>query len=258
MVKQTAVLITGASSGIGLELAKTFAKHGHSVLLLARNTRKLQQISRELRKDFNVMVDFVEADLSQPNASTQIAEEVNRRNLNIDILVNNAGFGLQGSYADLEWQRQLDMLQVNIVALSHLTRLFLPAMIERNSGGVMNVASTAAFLAGPNMALYYATKAFVLSLTEALHEEVAGTNVHITCLCPGPTHTGFFAAGNMDGGKLLKMGAQTAEDVAQFGYAAFQSNQAIAISGLQNKLVAFAGKLSPRFMTRRIAKVLNR
>ena len=151
----------------------------------------------------------------------------------------------------------MDMIQVNITAVAHLTRLLLPGMIKRNVGGILNVASTAAFQGGPNMAMYYATKAFVLSFTEALHEEVAGTNLHVTCLCPGPTHTGFVAAANMEGVNLFKMGAESADAVAQVGYSAFRNNKAVAISGFKNKLVAFSTRLAPRAVARKIAKALN-
>jgi len=257
-MNKLSVLITGASSGIGLELAKEFAQHGHSVLLLARSTQRLEQLTQELRTNFKVRAELVQADLSKPNAPAQVAEELNRRNLAVDILVNNAGFGLLGPYGKLDLQQQIDMIQVNVTALAHLTRLFLPGMIQRNFGGVLNVSSIAAYQAGPNMAIYYATKAFVLAFTEALHEEVSGTNLHVSCLCPGPTHTGFAAAANMEGSNLFKFGAQSANEVAKFGYAAYQRNQAIAIPGLKNKLLAIAAKLSPRIMSRKSAMALNR
>lgn len=257
-MNKLSVLITGASSGIGLGLAKEFAQHGHSVLLLARSTQRLEQLAQELRTGFKVRAEVVTADLSQPNAPTQVAEELNRRNLTVDILVNNAGFGSLGPYGKLDLQHQIDMIQVNVTALAHLTRLFLPEMIQRNLGGVLNVSSIAAYQAGPNMAIYYATKAFVLSFTEALHEEVAGTDLHVSCLCPGPTHTGFAAAANMEGSNLFKFGAQSANEVAKFGYAAYQRNQAIAIPGLKNKLLAIAAKISPRIMSRKSALALNR
>src|SRR5450830_286750 len=168
-MNKLSVLITGASSGIVLELAKEFAQHGHSVLLLARSTQRLEQLTQELRTNFKVRAELVQADLSKPNAPAQVAEELNRRNLAVDILVNNAGFGLLGPYGKLDLQQQIDMIQVNVTALAHLTRLFLPGMIQRNFGGVLNVSSIAAYQAGPNMAIYYATKAFVLAFTEALH-----------------------------------------------------------------------------------------
>jgi short-subunit dehydrogenase len=256
MVKQTAC-VTGASSGIGLQLAKVFAEHGHPVVLLARSTEKLEQLAQELRSRSNVRADVIATDLRQPSAPAHIAEELRRRNLTVDILVNNAGFGLRGPYAELDLQQQLDMIQVNITAMAHLTRLLLPGMIQRNAGGVMNVASTAAFQAGPHMAIYYATKAFVLSFTEALHEEVAGTNLRVTCLCPGPTHTGFAATARMEGVKLFKSGAQSAELVARVGYAAIQRNRAIAISGFKNQIGAFATRLTSRAVARKFAMTLN-
>lgn len=257
MKTQQTVLITGASSGIGMELAREFAKHGHSVVLVARGIDKLEELARELRSKSKVRAEVIGADLTEPSAPEKIVKSLSERNLTIDVLVNNAGFGERGPFAQIDMQRQLDMIQVNITAVAHLTRLLLPGMIQRNAGGVLNVASTAAFQGGPNMAMYYATKAFVLSFTEALHEEVAGTIVHVTCLCPGPTHTGFVAAANMEGVNLMKMGAETAESVAQVGYAAFMKNKAVAISGFKNKLGAFSTRLAPRAVARKIAKVLN-
>jgi short-subunit dehydrogenase len=257
MVKHT-VLVTGASSGIGMELARLFAKEGHSLVLLARGRRALDALAHELQTQHNVSTQVLEADLCDRLAPIKIAQELSGRNLHVDVLVNNAGFGLLGPHAELDTQRQLDMLQVNIVALVHLTRLLLPGMLARNTGGVLNVASTAAFQAGPNMAIYYATKAFVLSYTEALHEEVGKTQLHVSCLCPGPTHTGFVAAAGMEGVGLFKLGAQTAQDVAHVGFTAFQNNRTIAISGFKNTALAILGKFSPRYVTRKIAQALNR
>lgn len=251
------VLVTGASSGIGLELARQFARAGSNLVLVARGKEKLEQLATQLRNEFKVQAEVVEGDLCNPGAATNIVEELQRRKLSIDVLVNNAGFGLMGQHSSLELQRQLDMVQVNIAAVVHLTQLLLPGMLERNTGGVLNVASTAAFQAGPNMAVYYASKAFVLSYTEALHEEVSGTKLHVSCLCPGPTDTGFTAAANMEGSKLFKMGTQSAQEVARYGYLAFQRNQAIAIPGFKNKLLAWSTKFSPRSITRKIAGALN-
>jgi uncharacterized protein len=256
MAEQT-VLITGASSGIGMELARVFAQHGNSLVLVARGVDKLEELARELRSKHSVRAEVIGADLTDPSAPEKIVKSLSERNLTIDVLANNAGFGERGAFAQIDLQRQLDMIQVNITAVAHLTRLLLPGMIQHNTGGVLNVASTAAFQGGPNMTMYYATKAFVLSFTEALHEEVAGTNVHVTCLCPGPTHTGFVAAANMEGANLFKMGAETAEVVAKVGYAAFMKNKAVAISGFKNKLTAFSTRLAPRAVARKIAKMLN-
>ncbi len=257
MMKHT-VLVTGASSGIGMELARLFAQQGHNLVLLARGRQALETLAAELQTQHKIAAQVLEADLADPQAPAAIVQELGRRNLHIDVLVNNAGFGLMGPHATLDTQRQLDMVQVNIHALVHLTRLLLPGMLARNTGGVLNVASTAAFQAGPNMAVYYASKAFVLSYTEALHEEVGGTQLHVSCLCPGPTHTGFVSAARMEGVGLFKLGAQSALDVARVGLAAFERNQTIAIPGLKNKLLTILGKFSPRYATRKIAQALNR
>jgi len=256
MAKHT-VLVTGASSGIGMELARLFAKNGHDLVLLARGRQALELLAQELQTKYKASAQVVEADLADIQGPEKVAHELAARNIHIDVLVNNAGFGLLGPHAEMDKQRQLDMIQVNITSLVNLTRLLLPAMLGRNTGGILNVASTAAFQAGPNMAVYYATKAFVLSYTEALHEELSATKLHVSCLCPGPTHTGFLAAAGVGEVALFKFGAQTSEDVARVGYAAFQKNQAIAISGLKNAILAFVAKLSPRSLTRKIAQALN-
>ena len=251
------VLITGASWGIGLELARQFAQHGHALILLARSAPALEQLAQELRSAHRVQAEVLVADLREAGAPAQIAAAVQQRGLQVDILVNNAGFGLLGPFAALDAQQQGDMVQVNIAALTALTRQFLPGMLERGRGGVLNVASTAAFQSGPSMAVYYASKAYVLSFSEALHEEVDGTGLKVSCLCPGPTHTGFVAVAKMETSNLFKFGAHSAAQVAQYGYAAFQRNDAIAIPGLKNTLLALGSKLSPRFLSRRIAKAMN-
>lgn len=256
MAKHT-VMVTGASSGIGMELARLFARQGCSLVVVARRRETLEALALELQSQYQVSVTVLECDLREPHAPEHIAQELKRSNRHIDVLVNNAGFGLVGPHAALDTQSQLDMLQVNITALVHLTHLLLPGMLERNTGGVLNVASTAAFQAGPNMAIYYASKAFVLSYTEALHEEVRDSQVHVSCLCPGPTHTGFFNAAGTDGARFLTMGAQSASEVAAFGLAAFQNNRAIAISGFKNRVLALLAKFSPRYLTRKIAQLIN-
>ena len=164
---------------------------------------------------------------------------------------------IRSRFAQLDLQRQLNMIQVNVAAVTHLTRIFLPAMIRRNRGGVMNIASTAACQAGPLMAIYYASKAFVLSFTEALHEEVAGTALRVTCLCPGPTETALAALAGTQNSNLFKRGAGRPDWVAKTGYEALQKNQVIAIPGLMNNMMVLGGKLGPRSMARRIAMTLN-
>jgi short-subunit dehydrogenase len=177
--------------------------------------------------------------------------------LRVDVLVNNAGFGAYGRFADLPVERQLEMLQVNITAVTHLTRLLLPGMIERCQGGILNVASTAAFQPGPGMAVYYATKAYVLSFSEAVAEELAGTGVTITALCPGPTETNFAAAANAQSTNLFKKGAMSADCVARIGHRAFRQGRVVAVAGLRNKLLLFSVRLSPRSAVRKVVKHLN-
>lgn len=255
MAEQIA-LITGASSGIGWELAKVFAQHGHPVVLVARSTEKLEQLAQELHSSFRVHAFAITADLAESDAPEKIAEELRRRDMRVDILVNNAGFALEGRFAQLDLRRQLDMIQVNVAAIAHLTRIFLPEMIRRNRGGVLNVASTAAFQAGPLWAIYCATKAFVLSFTEALHEEVAGTSLRVTCLCPGPTETGFAAVAGVENSTLYTWVAGRPDLVARFGYEALQKNQAVAIPGLVNNILALSVKLAPRSVARKVAMTL--
>jgi short-subunit dehydrogenase len=185
------VLITGASSGIGLELAKCFAAGKSDLILVARNTAAMETLAAGLRREHKIEIHVITADLSRPESPQQIFDELKGRGTNVDVLVNNAGFGLLGGFAELPLDRQLEIIQVNVAALVALTGLFLPGMLQRKRGGILNVGSVAGFLPGPNMAVYYASKAFVLSFSEALHEELRGTGVGVTNLCPGPTGTNF-------------------------------------------------------------------
>lgn len=255
---QYTVLITGASSGIGLEMARVFASQGHRLVLLARRREQLEQLASELRERHQTESVVIAADLADANEPARVKQELTAQGVVVDVLVNNAGFGLLGPHAELDSQRQLDMVQVNVASVVHLTRLFLPDMIARNRGGVLNVSSTAAFQGGPGMAVYYATKAFLLSYTEALKEELRRTRLHVSCLCPGPTHTGFIEAAGMQGVGLFKFGAQSAHAVAVAGVRGFQAGRTIAISGLRNLMVVWMGKFSPRWVTRKIAGFLNR
>ena len=185
------VLITGASSGIGRELARQFAGDGADLVLIARSEDRLRDLAGELTAEYGVTVEVVPADLSQPGSPDQIVQTLAQQQTDVDVLVNNAGFGARGPVAGLGVQRQLEMIEVNVAALTRLTALLLPGMLERRRGDILNVASTAAFQPGPNSAVYYATKAYVLSFTEALAEEVRGSGVRVSCLAPGPTDTGF-------------------------------------------------------------------
>ena len=256
MAAETA-LITGASSGIGWELARLFAADKSNLVLVARSRDKLEQLAAELRQQHSVTVLVLAKDLAEPTAPQAIFDELTAQGTTVDVVVNNAGFGLLGAVADLPLQRQLDMIQVNIAALTHLTRLFLPGMIERRRGGILNVGSTAGFQPGPRMAVYYATKAYVLSFTEALAEELVGTDIKVTCLAPGPTVTGFGVASGMDKSLVFRLGTMGADVVARAGYRGFRRGKVIVVPGLRNKLTAFSVRLGPRSFVRKLVKRLQ-
>jgi uncharacterized protein len=251
------VLITGASSGIGRDLARLFAADGYDLVLAARRVEALEALARELGGRHSIAALAVESDLAVADAPRRLADRLQQQGVAIDVVVNNAGFALQGSIAELPLERQLDMIQVNVTAVTALTRLFLPAMLQRNRGGVLNVASTAAFQPGPLMAVYYATKAYVESFTEALAEEVAGTRVRVTCLCPGPTETGFADAAAVTDTNLFKRPTMTSADVARIGYDGWRRGDVVVIPGTNNRLGAWFVKLAPRGPVRRAVKRLN-
>jgi hypothetical protein len=251
------VLVTGASSGIGLELARCFAADGCRLALVARKGDALEALATELRKAHKIQAQVFTADLAQPETPTRLLAHLQSAGLNVDVLVNNAGFGAQGRFVELPLARQLEMLQVNITSLTHLTRLLLPGMVERHRGGVLNVASTAAFQPGPGMAVYYATKAYVLSFSEALAEELGGTGVTVTASCPGPTATNFGAAASMKTLGLVKKISMSAESVARISHQAFRRGKVVAITGFRNQLPVFLVRLVPRAVVRKIARRLN-
>jgi short-subunit dehydrogenase len=251
--KMTA-LVTGASGGIGEELARLFAADGHGLVLVARGEEKLRRLAEELESKHNVGARVVASDLSRADSPREIFEELEREGVRVDALVNNAGIGSYGLFAETELRQELELLQINVVALTHLTKLFLPAMIARRRGYVCNVASTAAFQPGPLMAVYYASKAYVLSLSEALANECEGTGVVVSALCPGPTETGFVAAAGMQESKLFDRGAMTARDVASAGYRGLLAGKTIVIPGARNALLARTVGMMPR---RLVAKVVR-
>ena len=256
--RQTA-LITGASGGIGLELARAAAADGFDVVLLARSRERLEALGRELRAAHGVEVRVLAADLADPRAPAEAFAELARGGVAVDVLVNNAGYGTWGRFVDLDLEGELGMLQVNVVALTHLTRLFLPEMLRRARGRVLNVASTAAFQPGPLMAVYYASKAFVLSFSEALDAELAGTGVSVTALCPGPTRSGFQERARMDGARLTGglLAMQDTAAVARVGWRAMRSGRRIAIPGAVNRLLAYSVRLAPRRVITAVAHRLN-
>ena len=251
------VLVTGASSGIGLELARRFGADGCHLILLARQAAALELLATELRRDGKVEVTVLTADLSLPETPARVFQELQGRRVHVDVLVNNAGFGASGSFAGLPLQRQLDMIQVNVAALTALTGWFLPGMIERRHGGVLNVGSVAGWLPGPGMAVYFATKAYVLSFSEALTEELAGTGVTVTALCPGPTESNFGNVAHGSKERRIKTGKMSAETVARQGHDAFRRGKLVAITGWQNQLIVFLIWLLPRWLVRKMAGLFN-
>jgi short-subunit dehydrogenase len=252
------VLVTGASSGIGRELAHCFAADGFECVLLARSEDVLSDVADALGTAYGTDAHVLPADLSVPGAADTVAEQLQERGLTVDVLVNNAGVGARGAFADLDPQRQVDMIQVNVTALTHLTRRLLPSMQERGRGGVLNVASTAGFQSGPYMSVYYATKAYVLSFSDGLAEEMAGTGVTVTCLAPGPTRTAFADRADMDDARLMDLGAtMTPGAVAAAGYDAFRAGRTLEIPGWPNKVGAVLTRVTPRALARKVTAWLN-
>ncbi|MEY3199260.1 MAG: hypothetical protein RJA13_1218 [Bacteroidota bacterium] len=253
-MKNTA-LITGASNGIGLELAKIHASKGGDLVLVARNKFKLDEIKIELEKQFKISVYTIGKDLSLINAAQEIYNETNKENIQVDYLINNAGFGDFGMFAETDWNKELQMINLNITSLTHFTKLYLQDMVKRRSGKIMNVASTAAFQSGPTMSVYCATKAFVLSFTEAISNEVIDKGITITALCPGATETGFQAAGGLDDSKLFKdKKLPTAKEVAQYGYASMIKGKTVAIHGIMNYLMSNSIRFIPRSLVLKISR----
>lgn len=252
------VLVTGASSGIGLELARLFARDGADLVIVARRKEKLEQVAKELRENCGVAVKIVDKDLSLQKSPQEIYDQLEKEMVKVDVLVNNAGFGAVGSFSELDHKRQMDMLNLNINALTSLTRLFLPKMIERNYGGILNVGSLAGFQPGPYGAVYYATKSFVLSFTEAIAKEVEDTSVKVSCLAPGPTRTEFGEVSGIDNSLLFRIGTMNAREVAQAGYEGFRKGKFVVIPGVLNNLVPFMVRLFPRSLIRAVSSRLNR
>ena len=240
-------LITGASNGIGLELAKVHASKGDHLVLVARSKSKLEALKTELENQFKIKVLIIEKDLSAPNAAKEVYEQTSKANIQIDYLINNAGFGDFGMFYETDWNKESEMIQLNITTLTHFTKLYLQDMVKRKSGKIMNVASTAAFQSGPTMAVYYATKAYVLSFSEAIDNEVRDKGVTVTTLCPGATESGFQAAAAMEESALVKgKKLPTSKEVAEYGYKAMMQGKTVAIHGFMNAVMANAVRFLPR------------
>jgi uncharacterized protein len=245
-------LVTGASAGLGVEFARQLSKRGYALVLAARRKERLEELAAELGNARAVAVD-----LSKASAAAKLMADIEANGETIDLLVNNAGFGLIGRFAELDAKRERQMIDLNIGVLTDLCRAVAPGMIERKAGGIINVASTAAFQPGPKMALYFATKAFVLSLTEALHEELKPHGIKVSCLCPGPTRTEFGDVAGFGGNGLFDKVAMEAPEVVAVGLRGLDKNKAVVVPGILNKLSANSGRFAPRAVVRKIVGAIK-
>ena len=245
-------LVTGASAGLGIEFARQLSKRGYRLVLAARRKERLDALAKELGNARAVAVD-----LSKSNAAARLMADVEANGETVDLLVNNAGFGLIGRFAGLDAKRERQMIDLNVGALTDLCRAVAPAMIERGSGAILNVASTAAFQPGPKMAVYFATKAFVLSLSEALHEELKPHGIRVSCLCPGPTRTEFGDVAGFGGNGLFDRVAMTADKVVEIGLKGLDANRAVVVAGWLNKVGAASTRFAPRPVIRKIAGAIK-
>src|SRR5664280_777073 len=248
-------LITGASNGIGYELAKVHASKGDNLVLVARSISKLEELKSELEDKYKILVLPIGKDLSLQGAVMEVYEELKRKSIKIDYLLNNAGFGDFGFFAESDWNKQEKMINLNITALAYFTRLFLPDMISRRSGKILNVASTASFQPGPTMSVYFATKAFVLSFSEAIDNEVREHGITVTALCPGSTKSGFHSVAAREGRKPPERNnIPSAREVAEFGYKAMMKGKTVAIHGFKNSLLANSIRFVPRSLVVKLAR----
>lgn len=247
MKKKKTALITGASSGIGYELAKIMASEGHNLILTARRKERLEKLKKEIHTVYDVRILPICADLTHSEAPLDIYNHLKKKRIRVDFLINNAGLGKSDLYQNIPWKDELEMMQVNMIALTSLTKLFLKDMLRAKDGRIMNIASTAAFQPGPLMATYYATKAFVLSYSEAISYELRNSGVSVTAYCPGPTATEFNDVSRIsDTAFLKKIKKATATDVAKDAYQAMMKSKSMGIHGLLNKKVVYLSKFMPR------------
>ena len=254
---QTA-LVTGASTGIGADLAECFAGDGYNLVLAARTESALRQVADRLAATYNVTATPIVADLQSIGGGTRLADDIARRGLSVDVVVNNAGYGVAGAFERSDAAAQLGMIDLNDRALVELTHIYWPRMLANRRGGVLNVASTAAFQPGPLMAIYYASKAFVLSFSEALWEEARGTGVKVSCLCPGPTVSKFRERAGTGKVRLSKTGTPMASmPVARMGYEAWQANRRVIITGTRNRVIASLVAFMPRTTVLRLVRNLQ-
>ncbi len=253
------VLITGASGGLGLSFADIFASKGYDLVVVARSEDKLNEIKEKLEERCNISVEVIPCDLAKSGASRNVYSKIQENGINVDILVNNAGFGDFGDFAHCNIEKQTNMVNLNIVALMEMTHCVLSDMKKRGHGRILNVASIAAFQPGPLMSVYYATKAFVLSFTQALAEELKGSGVTVTALCPGPIDTGFEKRADLETSGLFKhLKVWSPEVVAKYGYCAMMHGKVIAIKGGMNKVIVFSNRLAPRALVRKMVYLIQK
>lgn len=246
-------LITGGSIGIGAALADVFAEHGHDVILVARTRERLEAKAREIEQRFKVQATCIAEDLTHPDGARRVRDAVDAKRLDVHYLVNNAGSGLYGKFVSTDLDAELRMIQLNVTSVVDLTKRFLPAMVARGSGRILNVASTAAFVPGPWMSVYYATKAFLLSFSEAIDYELKPSGITVTTLCPGPTESEFKARAGSQRSRLFEAFVMDAPSVARVGYDAMMHGKPIAIPGVRNKLIPVAARAVPRSMIARLS-----
>lgn len=248
-------LITGASSGIGLELAKLFARDKIDLVLVARSKESLERIAKDFADAHGIQAHVIISDLSQPSAPFELIEEVQRRGMRVDFLINNAGFGIYDKFLNTELSRELEMIQLHVATTTALTKLFAEQMAKSGGGRIMNVASTAAFQPGPWMSVYYATKAYMLSYSEAANEALRDSGVTVTCLCPGPTPTNFQVRAKNRKQGLLRHVKTSAEYVARVGYTAMNAGKPLCVPGVLNRLGVFAVRFLPRRLVTRLSRL---
>ncbi len=249
-------LITGGSKGIGYEIAKKFASSGNNLLLVARDIEKLIEVKSELNKS-KIKVGILQVDISKEDEIDNMFKYIEDNKIDIENVINNAGIGSFGEFKSIDSRSNDDLLKINILAVTKITRYFLPKLLEKNRGGILNVASTAAFCAGPKMGIYYASKAYVLNLTEAIHEECRGSNVKVSCLCPGPVKTEFQNKAGIVKTEAAKKYLMDVRIVANKGYEGFVKGKAIIIPGFKNKLLFLGNKYLPRSISRKIINSIN-
>ncbi len=245
-------LITGASAGLGVEFARQLSRRGYALVLAARRKERLDALAEDLGDARAIAID-----LSKGGSAAKLIADLQSHGETVDLLVNNAGFGLIGRFAELDGDREREMIDLNVGTLTDLCRAVAPGMIERRAGGIINVASTAAFQPGPKMAVYFATKAFVLSLSEALHEELKPHGIKVSCLCPGPTRTEFGDVAGFGGNVMFDRLAMTAEEVVEAGLDGLDRNKAVVVPGLVNKIGATSTRFAPRSVVRKIAGAIK-